>query len=111
VKVESCNGEEDIAMSRYDPAEADNAGSAKDSSSSTSTLRRRNVEKTTKDSSSSERSQVPLETKHVDVRNRLLAIPSAEIREAIRYFRLAVDQAIEMANAESKVRIVLDRAV
>lgn len=47
--------------------------------------------------------------KHVDMHNTFAAIPSAEVREAIRSFRLAADKAIELANIESKLRASIAR--
>ena len=46
--------------------------------------------------------------RHTDVRNSFMAVPSSEVREAIKLFRLAVDQAIELANRNSKLQAEID---
>lgn len=44
----------------------------------------------------------------VDVSNSFFAIPSAEMREAIKHFKLAVNQAIELVNITNKVGMMID---
>ncbi|CAN8076165.1 unnamed protein product [Agarophyton chilense] len=77
-----------------------------DSSSITtgSTLRRRKTNEGEKASNT--------RTKRVkarpDVANSFMAIPSSEVREAIRCFKLAMDQAVELVNTTNKLAATLD---
>ena len=45
-----------------------------------------------------------------DVRNQFIAVPSPEVREAIKFFRMAVDHAIEVVNATGQVDLMMPRA-
>lgn len=38
-----------------------------------------------------------------DVRNQFIAVPSREVREAMKHFRMAIDQAIEVVNATGSI--------
>lgn len=44
-----------------------------------------------------------------DVRNQFIAVPSPEVREAIKFFRMAVDHAIEVVNATGQVDVMMPR--
>lgn len=46
---------------------------------------------------------------HLNVRNSFIAIPSSELREAIRCFRLAVHRAVEVVNVNIKLGSALDK--
>lgn len=78
-----------------------------EASASGSTLRRRGVAKAAAGGSADVKKTAKRERVHNDVRNRFMAIPSGEVREAIKCFRMAVDQAIEVANASRKVDILI----
>lgn len=77
---------------------------------SRSTMRRRKVGRESAAETAQTKDSASKEAVHIDVRNRFMAIPSREVREAIKYFRLAVDQAIEVANATRKVDVMMQNA-
>lgn len=75
-----------------------------------STMRRRKVGRDAAAEATQTKEIASREPVHTDVRNRFMAIPSRELCEAIKYFRLAVDQAVEVANATRKVEEMMQNA-
>lgn len=69
-------------------------------------LRHRRTKETDKSRSSTER---PGQLHHGNVKNSFMAMPSTEIREAIKCFRLAIDQAVDLVNTNNKLNAELDK--
>lgn len=96
---------EGVSTQQYSRFDDSNCTWTRDSALS---LRRRNLDSKAKSNSSCTTTGHGSLSRHHDVRNSVIAVPSAEVREAIGFFRAAIDQAIEMASADAKVRTLLD---
>lgn len=77
-----------------------------ESNSTEATLRRRRTKESEKVRNSREK---PVKLSHKNVKNTFMAMPSKEIREAIKCFRLAIDHAVDLVNTNSKLNAALDK--
>eukprot|EP00177_Eucheuma_denticulatum_P001431 GFKZ01002580.1.p1 GENE.GFKZ01002580.1~~GFKZ01002580.1.p1 ORF type:complete len:199 (+),score=37.32 GFKZ01002580.1:105-701(+) len=92
----SSDTRQSVNMARYVAEEGDGRGE-----DGTEGLRRRNGGGT---------AGKQVEIKGRDVRNWMMAMPSAEVREAMKRFQMAVDVAVEVVNLSGKVEDMVERA-